>query len=49
MHQFADDKPKFMDMSLFEHFFKGSRLYLEAVESGSASTSNIKLDLDPHP
>ncbi len=35
-------------MSLFEHFFKDSRLYLEA-RTGSASTSNINPDLDPHP
>ncbi len=31
-HQFADDKPKCMEycMSLFEHFFKGLSVYLEA-------------------
>ncbi len=25
LHQFANDMLKFMDMSLFEHFFKGLR------------------------
>jgi len=29
-HQFADDKPKKWDMSLFEYFFKGLIHYLEA-------------------
>jgi hypothetical protein len=29
-HQFADDKPNVRHMGLFEHFFKGLSLYLEA-------------------
>jgi hypothetical protein len=50
-NQFADEKPKCMEMSLFEHFFKGLSLYLEAriwilirirskLGSGSSSASN---------
>ncbi len=29
-YQFANDKPKCMSMNLFEHFFSGLSLYLEA-------------------